>query len=118
MRGRLADLVFETNDNVVLARIRGEVDASNASEIRVALIDRLSNDAAGLVLDLSGTSYLDSTGISLLFELARGLGARRQRLRLAVPRTAPIRRVLELCDVASVAPLDEAVEASLSAFEA
>lgn len=107
MRGRLADLSFDDDAAMVVAHLRGEVDASNAAELRVALVDRLSNEATGLILDLSETSYLDSTGISLLFELARGLSARRQALRLVVPAAAPIRRVLELCDVASVAPLDE-----------
>jgi anti-anti-sigma factor len=116
MRGRLADLTFDEDGAAPVAHVRGEVDASNAAELRIALVDRLSNDANGLVLNLSETSYLDSTGISLLFELARGLAARRQVLRLVVPRTAPIRRVLELCDVDSVAPMDEASEDSLASF--
>ena len=116
MRGRLADLTFDEDGVAPVAHVTGEVDASNAAELRIALVDRLSNDARGLVLDLSETSYLDSTGISLLFELARGLAARRQVLRLVVPRTAPIRRVLELCDVDSVAPLDEGSEDSLASF--
>jgi anti-anti-sigma factor len=83
------------------------VDASNAAELRIALVDRLSNDVLGLVIDMSDMTYLDSTGISLLFELARGLSARRQVLRLVVPGASPIRRVLDLCDIASVAPIDE-----------
>jgi len=116
MRGRLADLSFDEDGVAPVAHVRGEVDASNAAELRIAVVDRLSNNAGGLVLDLSETSYLDSTGISLLFELARGLGARRQVLRLVVPRTSPIRRVLELCDVGSVAPLDESCAEAVAAF--
>jgi anti-anti-sigma factor len=116
VRGRLADLSFEGDETVVLARISGEIDDSNATELRAALVDRTSNQARGLVLDLSGTTYLDSTGIALLFELARGLSARRQTLRLAIPLTAPIRRVLDLCDVGSVAPLDERAEDAIAAL--
>ena len=114
---RLADLVIEEVDSgALVARVRGEVDASNAAELRMAIVERLSNETPGLVLDFTDTSYLDSTGIALLFELARGLSARRQTLRLAVPPAAPIRRVVDLCDVASVAVVDDAPEDSLASF--
>jgi|1186.fasta_scaffold00836_3 anti-sigma B factor antagonist/stage II sporulation protein AA (anti-sigma F factor antagonist) len=114
---RLADLVIEEVDgNALLARVRGEVDASNAAELRMAIVERLSNDTTGLILDFSQATYLDSTGIALLFELARGLSARRQTLRLAVPPDAPIRRVVDLCDVGSVAAVDDAPADSLAAF--
>lgn len=115
--GRLADLAIDDAEGgALIARIRGEVDASNAAELRMAIVERLSNETVGLILDFSETSYLDSTGIALLFELARGLGARRQSLRIAVPLASPIRRVVDLCDVASVAAVDDAPEASLAAF--
>jgi anti-anti-sigma factor len=115
--GRLADLALEDADGgALIARIRGEVDASNAAELRMAIVERLSNETVGLILDFSDTSYLDSTGIALLFELARGLGARRQSLRIVVPPASPIRRVVDLCDVAGVAAVDDVSEASLAAF--
>ncbi len=116
---RLADLVIEdAPGGVVVARVRGEVDASNATELRLAVVERLTNESSALVLDFSETSYLDSTGIALLFELARGLGARRQTMRLVVPSSAPIRRVVELCDVGSVAPLYEGADDALAAIGA
>jgi anti-anti-sigma factor len=69
-----------------------------------------------MVLDLTEVSYLDSTGIALVFELARGLEARRQALRLVVTSDGPVRRVLELCAVASVAPIDDNQERSVEAL--
>lgn len=113
MRSRLADLELELGDGLVVARVAGEIDSSNASELRVALLDALSNNVRGMVLDLTEVSYLDSTGIALVFELARGLEARRQALRLAVSSNGPVRRVLELCAVASVAPIDEDAESAV-----
>lgn len=116
MRERLAELEFDERDGILVARVIGEIDGSNASELRLALTDRLPNAAAALVLDLSEVGYLDSAGVQLLFDLGRRLSARRQMIRLVVPPDAPLRRVLELCDVASVAPLDADLEASLSAL--
>jgi|Tabmets5t2r1_1033131.scaffolds.fasta_scaffold02629_3 anti-anti-sigma factor len=117
MRDRIAGFDFDERDGVVVARVGGEIDSSNASELRLAFSERLPSATDALVLDLSHVTYLDSAGIQLLFELGKRLGARRQMLRLVVPKDAPMRRVLELCDMASVAPLDLELEGSLKALE-
>jgi anti-anti-sigma factor len=100
-------LTFGVNhgEDVVVARIDGEIDSSNASELQDALAARLPSSARALALDLSGVTYLDSSGVELVFALSRSLAARRQSIRLIVPETAPVRRVLELCAVGSVAPI-------------
>ena len=116
MRGPLADLRFETAGSVIVARVVGEIESVNAEEMSTALAARLTNEAAGLVIDLSQVTYLDSVGIELLFDLARRLRTHRQRLRLVVPADAPMRRVLELCDIDRAAPIDATVEAALQGF--
>jgi len=116
MRDRIAGFEFEQRDDVLIAIVEGEVDSSNASELRLALSERLPSASSALVLDLTDASYLDSSGIHLLFDLGRRLAARRQALRLVVPEKAPIRRVLELCAVEAVAPMDTELEASLRAL--
>jgi anti-anti-sigma factor len=113
MRDPLAQLSFEAVDKVTVGRIRGEIESANADELRAALAGRLTNDTKGLVLDLSEATYLDSAGIELLFDLARRLRTHRQPLGLVVPKEAPMRRVLDLCDVEQAAPMDTTVEAAL-----
>jgi anti-sigma B factor antagonist len=114
---QLADFDFEERGSVLVATVSGEIDGSNASELRLALADRLPSTASALVLDLTDTTYLDSAGIHTLFELGRRLAARRQALRLVVPADAPMRRVLELCAVDAVAPMDGELDASLRALD-
>ena len=116
MRDPLAELEFETTENVVVGRVAGEIESVNAQEMSNALAARLTNEVAGLVIDLSQVTYLDSAGIELLFDLARRLRTHRQRLRLVLPVDAPMRRVLELCDIARAAPIDATVEAALEEF--
>ena len=116
MRARIADLELEDSDGILHARISGEIDSSNASELRLALVERLSNSTSGVVLDLTGATYVDSSGIALMFELARGLEARRQSLRFVVPPGGPVRRVLDLCAVSSAAPVDDDAQAALTAI--
>ena len=117
MRDRIAGFDFDERDGVVVARVGGEIDSSNASELRLALSERLPSATNALVLDLSDVTYLDSSGIQLLFELGKRLGARRQMMRLVVPEDAPMRRVLELCAVDAVAPMDTELDASLRALD-
>lgn len=116
MRTRLADLAIERHEGVVVVHLRGEIDSSNAPELRLAVLEALSNDVRGLVLDLTEVSYLDSTAIALVFELARGLEARRQELRVAVADGGPVRRVIELCAVGGVAAIDPDPAASIAAL--
>ena len=58
---------------MVVARLTGEVDMTNAAYIGDELTKAVPNEALGLVIDLTGTRYLDSAAIELLFELARKL---------------------------------------------
>jgi anti-sigma B factor antagonist len=116
MRDNIAAFEFEQRDDVVVATVDGEIDGSNAADLRLALSERLPSASSALVLDLTNASYLDSSGIQLLFELGKRLAARRQALRLVVPGDAPMRRVLELCAVDAVAPMDPDVDASLRAL--
>ncbi len=116
MRDRIAGFEFEQHDSVLVATVDGEIDSSNAAELRLALSERLPSASSALVLDLSAVSYLDSSGIHLLFDLGRRLAARRQSLRLVVPAGAPMRRVLELCAIDTVAPMDRELNASLRAL--
>jgi anti-anti-sigma factor len=116
MRDRLAGFEFEQHDAVLVATVDGEIDSSNAAELRLALSERLPSASSALVLDLSDVTYLDSSGIHLLFDLGRRLAARRQALRLVVPREAPIRRVIDLCNLAGVAQVDDAQGPALAAF--
>lgn len=118
MRDRIAGFEFEQRDGVVIVSVEGEIDSSNAPDLRLALSDRLPSASRALVLDLSRVTYLDSSGIHLLFDLGRRLAARRQAIRLVVPERAPMRRVLELCAIDGVAPMDGDLDSSLSALAA
>ena len=54
-----------TVDNGVV-RVTGEVDVSNADELRSALAGELGAGAASVSVDLSEVPYIDSTGIGVL----------------------------------------------------
>jgi anti-sigma B factor antagonist len=100
-----AEIQVEQDGRLVVAQLAGEVDMTNAAYVREELTAAVPNGARGLVVELSGTTYLDSAAIELLFELSRRLARRRQVLRLVLPEDSPLRRLLTLTDVESVAEL-------------
>jgi anti-anti-sigma factor len=96
---RLAELSVEDRDDVVVARLSGELDLSNVRDVADALAQAVPAAALGLVVDMSSVSHIDSAGLRMVFDVRRRLGQRRQALVLAVPETARIRDVLELAAV-------------------
>jgi anti-anti-sigma factor len=92
----LASVFVWRRDNVVVAAITGELDISNAGRLQQAIAGEIDERAAGLVLDLAGLEFMDSSGVHMLFELARRLHVVRRGFALVLsPGSAPS-RVLEL----------------------
>lgn len=101
----LARVEGRDHDGFRLVRISGEIDLSNVNLVMDAIAVAVPGDAARVVLDLTDTAYLDSSGIAMLFRLAERLGHRRQEVQLVVPADAPARAVLELTRVETVMPM-------------
>jgi anti-anti-sigma factor len=97
-----------SHDGFRLVRVSGEIDLSNVRELADAIGAEVPHDVPAVVVDLSGTTYLDSTGIAMIFRLNERLANGRQELRLLVPPGSPIRAVLDLTNVPAAIPvLDE-----------
>jgi anti-anti-sigma factor len=109
-----AEVAIERRGGTVVAHLSGEVDMTNSARVREELLISVPNDALALVVDLNGCRYLDSAAIEVLFDLARRLGRRRQELRLVLPQTSPLARVLTFTDVQSVARMHETLDAALA----
>jgi anti-sigma B factor antagonist len=106
----LEQLRFEPHGEVLLARLSGEVDLSNVFSVREQLLAAVPNTATSLVLDLSDTAYIDSSGVRLIFELAQRMRVRGQKLELVVPDDSFIKRVLLLTQVERVVPIAGSIE--------
>jgi anti-anti-sigma factor len=111
----LARLSVETRGDVELARVAGEVDASNVSDLSQELLEAVSNHSRAVVIDLSETSYIDSSGISLIFDAAARLRNRRQELRLVVPPRSFVDEVLAAVSMGRSVAIDGALEDALRA---
>ena len=112
---QLARIVTEPHDDeLVVARIEGEVDMSNAPAIGNRLRDLLTNHNLALVVDLGPTTYLDSSGIALLFSLADELRRRQQQLLMVVPESSHLVRAIRITGLDRAVPMHETVDRALS----
>jgi anti-anti-sigma factor len=112
----LASVFVERRDEFQVVRLAGEVDISNAGGMEEEISHAVPNDAAGLVLDLSDTQYLDSAGIRMLFELHERLKGRRQAIAAVVPDDSLIRHALMLAEVGQAVDLHDRLDTALDAL--
>lgn len=115
MMNPLAVVSLDGHGPALVARVEGEVDLSNVDEIRALVVSAVSHEVECLILDLTDTTYLDSTGVRLLFEFAERLEGRRQQLRLVVADDALVHRVVTLTQLDQRVPIDPTVEDALTA---
>lgn len=114
----LADVHFEERDHNPVAHVRGEIDLSNVAELSTALQNSVAQESAGMVVDFTDTSYLDSAGIQFIFDLGKRLRDRGQKLYLVVPPDSAVAAVLEIVGVDVLAPRCPSLDGALERLRA
>jgi anti-anti-sigma factor len=105
-------------DGVVVASLTGELDVAGAEATSRQINEAIPNSAHGVVVDCSRLDFIDSSGVAMMFTLARRLASRRQKLRVVAPAGSPVARVLEIVEFSRAAPVDETLEEALAAIAA
>lgn len=95
---------------VVLA-IAGEVDLGTAPELREKLFELVAEGHRHIVVDLTDTEFMDSTGLGALVAGLKRLRVHHGDMRL-VCTTARIRKVFEITHVDRVIPMFDNVDAA------
>jgi anti-anti-sigma factor len=101
-------------DDVVVARLTGELDISGADSTGRRIAEAVPSSARGVVVDMSDLDFIDSSGVSMLFALARRVGSRRQELRVVAPEGKPVARVLEIVEFDRAAPVHPDVDSAVA----
>ena len=116
MTDELATLRIRERSDIVMAVVEGEIDLSNAPGLLVELTAAVPNSARGLLLDLSGLEFLDSSGVHMLYDVADRLATRQQRFAVVLEAGAPPRRAIELSGVEPAAWLHPDQASALAAL--
>jgi anti-anti-sigma factor len=112
----LAHVEIDQRDDVVVARLTGELDISVAESAGRKIAEAVPSSARGVVVDMSGLEFMDSSGVSMLFSLARQVGSHRQQLVVVAPAGRPVSRVLQIVEFDRAAPVREDVDAAVTAI--
>ncbi|MGH2985476.1 MAG: STAS domain-containing protein [Solirubrobacterales bacterium] len=113
--GRL-ELSVERRDaaagQIAIVRAQGEVDLGNADELAGVLRSDACEQSAGVVLDLVGVPFMDSSGLRAVLVAA---GELEPELAVVLSPGSPVLRLFELAEVtdrlAAYATEDEAIDA-------
>jgi anti-sigma B factor antagonist len=89
--------------------VTGEIDLATAPQLREAVETAFSFGAPEVLVDLAGTTFMDSSGLHVLIDAARRAAEQGRTLTIDCP-PGNVRRVIDLAGVAELLPLaDEAV---------
>ena len=110
----IVNLETEQRGEVIVARLKGELDVSGAPDMGDRIGEAVPTSALGLVMDFTELEFIDSSGIAMLFGLVRRLGSRRQELRVVALAGEPVARVLELVEFERAAAIHQDVDAAIA----
>lgn len=89
--------------------VRGEVDLNSSPDLRSVLLAAVKQEGP-VGVDLSGASYMDSSGVATLVEGLKSASERNQIFSLIQPSGA-VMKVLELARLDSLFDIRDSVEA-------
>lgn len=84
----------------------GEVDMASAPRLEEALAGQLEAGTACLIVDLRQVTFMDSTGLTVLFRSHEAMAARGFEMVLVCSPGA-VRRVIEVSGVGGVVPIHD-----------
>jgi anti-anti-sigma factor len=101
---------FEVERTTVAGRpalgVRGELDIATAPELAAAVDAHLAARPSALVVDLTHTTFLDSSGARRLVHIARQAAAADVPLHVLVPhQSGGVRLVIDLLELGQVLPI-------------
>lgn len=108
-------IAHSTVDGIRVVSLRGDVDHDVKDALTAALLPEDGTDdgqAPRVVADLSGVTFLDSTGINVFVHVHQQVSAARGWLRLAAARE-PVTRVLQLVGLDTVIACHPTLEQAL-----
>lgn len=113
--GQGMDLCTHSHDSVTVVSVIGRLDAYTASALS-NLLEKLVEESPRLVIDLSGVSFIDSTGLSVLVQGMKRCRVRQGDLRLCAARP-PVDGIFALTRLDRTFQIFEVEAAAVASFD-
>lgn len=106
-------VVVREDSGLLVVDVLGELDVDRAPDLRAELEALSSGGASTVVIDLSRTAYIDSTGLGVLVAARKRAVQAGGELRLVCPEPA-LRKVFEITGVWEYFSIHETLVSALS----
>jgi anti-anti-sigma factor len=107
------DLSTTSEGVCAVVRVEGEIDLDSAGELSEAAISAMQEIGPSIVLDMSGVTFMDSTGLKVLLAVHKRAELAGGRLVLAAP-TRSVNRVVSITGFDQTFAVCEDVETALA----
>ena len=102
------EISADHNDGTAHLELNGELDIGTAPKVEDAVERALGDGCREVVLDLGGTTLLDSAGLGALIRAARAVDAKQGTMAVVSPPGSEARVVIEMSRTGSVVGLRDA----------
>lgn len=100
------------DDKVAVVRVRGDVDLFQGAALKAAILEETHAENSGLIIDLGGVGYMDSSGVGILLMARSYCEKKNLPLRISGVQE-PVKHVLELTKLLNYLPLCSTLEDAL-----
>jgi anti-sigma B factor antagonist len=104
---------------VPVVAVPGEIDVTTVDQLRQVLVEAASSGHPTIVVDMTSTTFCDSSGLHALLIAHRRAVSEGGELRLAMPPGNPVNRIMTLTGLGGIMPrfpsLNEALAGQLAA---
>ena len=111
--GGLEVSVEQSSAGLLVISPIGELDLSNRDLFLDAVEQARADPATALVIDLSGLTFMDSSGLRVLIDAWNESKVSERRLTVVVPKKGIVRRVLEVSGCEEILPIVDRLDAAL-----
>lgn len=92
----------EHDQDAAVISVRGEIDLRTAPTLSEALLPTLEHDTGPVVVDLSEVTFIDSTGVHVLFETLQRLELKNRRLAIVCREGGQVHKLLDLVGLVDI----------------
>ena len=109
------DIKLEVVDGVNVASLEGEINVTNAMELKKVFGDALKDGATKVVVDFAQVSFIDSSGLAVLIELLNHLQEVQGKLHLCNVNRK-ITGIFEITKIHKMMDIYDSREMALTSF--
>jgi stage II sporulation protein AA (anti-sigma F factor antagonist) len=103
----------QRRDRIAVIEATGEIDLETAETLAAALRSQIAAGVDGIVLDLLGVPFMDSSGLKVLLKTSNEL---RDRLVVVLSPGSPVCRLLEIAEIADRISVRATVEDAVASL--